>query len=80
MTERSGHTDGFCREALPPRSLWPEMRYDRIPELAYPARLNCAGELLDRMVARGYADRTAFRFPEGSWTYSQLLEFANQLA
>ena len=36
--EPSGHVDTFCRDSLPPRDLWPEMRYDRIPELAYPAR------------------------------------------
>lgn len=56
------------------------MRYDRIPELAYPDRLNCAAELLDRMVETGQSDRTVFHFPEGRWTYAQLLEFANQLA
>jgi 2-aminobenzoate-CoA ligase len=76
----TGHVDTFCREALPPQSLWPEMRYDRIAELAYPERLNCAVELLDRMVESGHADRTVFRFPEGQWTYAQLLEHANQLA
>ena len=80
MSERTGHVDTFCRDALPPTSLWPEMRYDRIHELEYPARLNCAAELLDRMVEQGHADRTVFHFPEGRWTYAQLLEHANQLA
>jgi len=56
------------------------MRYDRIPELKYPARLNCAAELLDRMVETGQSDRTVFHFPEGRWTYAQLHEYANQLA
>ena len=46
----SAHVDTFAGDALPPRSLWPEMRYDRIPELRYAERLNCAVELLDRMV------------------------------
>ena len=76
---RSGHVDTFARDALPPRELWPEMRYDRVPELAYPERLNCAVELLDRM-AEQHGDRTVFVFPEGRWTYTQLLEHANQLA
>jgi 2-aminobenzoate-CoA ligase len=80
VSERSGHVDSFCRDALPPQSLWPEMRYDRIPELAYPARLNCAVELLDRAVERGHGDRTLFHFPDGHCTYAQLLEYANQLA
>jgi 2-aminobenzoate-CoA ligase len=56
------------------------MRYDRIPELAYPSRLNCAAELLDRMVEQGHGDRTVFHFPDGRWTYSQLLAFSNQVA
>jgi 2-aminobenzoate-CoA ligase len=76
----TAHIDTFARDALPPKSLWPEMRYDRIPELKYPTRLNCAAELLDRLVTQGYGDRTVFHFPEGRWTYAQLLEFSNQLA
>jgi 2-aminobenzoate-CoA ligase len=79
VTERTGHLDTFARDALPPRALWPEMRYDRIPELAYAPRLNCATELLDRMAER-HTDRVVFHFPEGRWTYAQLLEYSNQLA
>jgi 2-aminobenzoate-CoA ligase len=77
---RTGHVDSFTRDALPPESLWPEMRYNRIPDLAYPRRLNCAAELLDRVVQQGQGSRIAFRWPEGSWTYEQLLHQANQLA
>ena len=82
MTARapSGHTDSFCRDRLPPRVLWPEMRYDRIPGLAYPARLNCATELLDAMVRRGHGDDPVFHFPGGSWTYRELLERSNRIA
>ena len=80
MSDRSGHVDTFCRDALPPRSLWPEMRYDRIPELTYPSRVNCAVELLDRAVEGGHGDRTVFQFPDGRWTYARLLEISNQLA
>jgi len=76
----TGHVDTFTRDALPPRALWPEMRYDRIPGLRYPERLNCATELLDAMVERGYGDRPVFRFPGGTWTYAQLLEYSNQIA
>jgi 2-aminobenzoate-CoA ligase len=80
VSEKSGHLDTFTRDALPPRELWPEMRYDRIPELTYPPRLNCAYELLDAMVEDGFGDRTVFHFPEGTWTYAQLLGFSNQIA
>jgi 2-aminobenzoate-CoA ligase len=81
VTERKGkgHADTFARDALPPRSLWPEMRYDRIPELAYPTRLNCAAELLDRMAEKN-SDHVVFHFPGGSWTYGDLLVRANQIA
>jgi 2-aminobenzoate-CoA ligase len=78
--EPSGHVDMFCRDSLPPRELWPEMRYDRIPELAYGPRLNCAAELLDRMVETGHGDRPVFLSRDGRWTYGRLLETANRIA
>ncbi len=76
----SAHVDRFCLHTLPPRELWPVMRYDRIPELAYPPRLNCAVELLDRMVDAGHGERTVFHFPGGRWSYGELLEHANRIA
>lgn len=78
--EPSAHRDPFCRAALPPRELWPEMRYDALPELAYPARLNGAAELLDRRVAAGDGERIAIHYPGGRWTYRQLLATANRIA
>jgi 2-aminobenzoate-CoA ligase len=79
--EPSAHVDTFCRDALPPRELWPEMRYDTVPDLlAYPPRLNAAVELLDKMVEAGCGDRTVFHFHGGRWTYRQLLETANRIA
>jgi 2-aminobenzoate-CoA ligase len=79
--ERSAHVDTFCRDSLPPREMWPDMPYDGLPELAaYPPRLNCAAELLDRMVEAGHGDRTVFHFTGGHWTYRQLLETANRIA
>ncbi len=80
MAEPSGHLDTFARHALPRRELWPEMRYDRTPELAYSPRMNCATALLDDMVEDGYGDRPVFHFPGGSWTYAQLLEHSNRIA
>ncbi len=79
--EPSAHVDTFCRDSLPPRELWPDMPYDGLPELtAYPSRLNCAAELLDRLVEAGHGDRTVFHFHGGHWTYRQLLETANRIA
>jgi 2-aminobenzoate-CoA ligase len=83
MTEtvtRSGHVDTFCADHLPPKELWPVRDWTGIPELAYPARLNCAAELLDRAVASGMGDRPVFRYPEGMWTYRQLMEMSNRVA
>jgi 2-aminobenzoate-CoA ligase len=79
--EPSAHVDTFCRDALPPPALMPDMRYDTLPDLlAYPPRLNCAVELLDKMVAAGCGERTVFHFSGGHWTYRQLLETANRIA
>src|ERR1044071_8528198 len=75
----SAHTDTFVRDNLPPRSAWPDFRFD-LPELKYPARLNCAVELLDKPVTRGYGHRIALRSPDGECTYTQLYTQANRLA
>lgn len=76
----TAHADSFVRDALPPRALWPAMSYAGIPELAYPDRLNCAEELLDRAIERGWGDRIAFRYPGGECTYRQLNAQANRIA
>jgi len=81
--EPSAHRDPFCRDALPPRELWPAMRFDTLPDLAYPARLNCAAELLDRRDAATDDDegeRIAILYPGGSWTYRRLLATVNRIA
>jgi 2-aminobenzoate-CoA ligase len=75
----TAHTDPFVRENLPPKSAWPEFRFD-LPELKYPARLNCATELLDKPVTRGHGHRIALWSPDGSCTYTQLYTQANRLA
>jgi 2-aminobenzoate-CoA ligase len=80
MTD-SAHVDTFCRDNLPPRELWPEMDYSKLPELAaYPPRLNCAAELLDKAVETGWGARTVLHYPGGRWSYDQLLETANRIA
>jgi len=61
---RSAHVDTFARDNLPSRTQWPELLFE-LPELQYPARLNCATELLDRMVAGGHGDRVLIRTPDG---------------
>ncbi|MEO5813867.1 MAG: AMP-binding protein [Gemmatimonadaceae bacterium] len=78
--EPTGHVDTFCVDHLPPPEQQPVRMWDAIPELAYPARLNCAVELLDLMVNAGNAERPAIRFPGGEWTYRELMDQANRIA
>ena len=73
---RSAHVDTFCRDALPPRELWPEIDCS---VLRYPDTLNCATELLDN-TALAHGERTAILHARGSWSYAQLLENANRIA
>nr|WSX48678.1 AMP-binding protein [Streptomyces sp. NBC_00974] len=75
----SVHVDTFCRDRLPPFSLWPELHFD-LPELQYPDRLNCARRLLDDAVGRWGPDRPCLLTPTDRWTYGDLLERANQVA
>ena len=79
----TAHVDTFARDSLPPKSKWPELIFE-LPELQYPKRLNCAAELLDKMVADGRGERTVIRtLVEGkacSCTYRQLLDRASRIA
>jgi len=78
MTE-TAHLDTFARDHLPPREQWPEFLYD-LPELQYPATLNCAAELLDATVAKGLGPRPAIVTPQRRMTYDELLADANRIA
>ena len=75
----TAHLDTFARDSLPPREAWPKLIFD-LPELQYPSRLNCAVELLDRMVAGGHGERIALRTPDAACTYRQLMARANRIA
>ena len=76
----TAHVDTFARDNLPPREQWPEFLFE-LPELRYPDRMNCATELLDRAMTRGWGSRTAIVAPGGlRWTYADLLTHANRIA
>ena len=75
----TAHADTFARDNLPPREQWPEFRFE-LPELRYPARMNCATVLLDDLVRAGHGARIAVRAPDGECTYAQLLAQANRIA
>ena len=76
----SAHIDRFAAEHLPPRQLWPELRFD-LPELQFPAQLNCVSELLDRQVAAGAGERPALFGADGlRWSYAELQAQVNRIA
>jgi len=81
FTAHTAHKDTYIRDNMPPESLWPEMDYGTLPELAaYPARMNVAAELLDKAVADGRGGRPYIYFGEKIWSYSETLSQANRLA
>ncbi len=79
MHDYTAHLDTFARDRLPPRELWPEFRFD-LPELAYPARTNCARVLLDDALSEDCAERIALRSEDGGWSYARLADQTNRLA
>ncbi|MDR5781911.1 AMP-binding protein [Caballeronia sp. LZ065] len=56
--EPSAHVDTFARDSLPPEDQWPVLLLDNT-DVAYPARVNCATELLDRAIEAGHGERPA---------------------
>jgi 2-aminobenzoate-CoA ligase len=77
----TAYVDTFARDHLPPPELLPVIDFSGLPgELDYPPRLNCAVELLDRMAEAGHADRTAFVWDGGRWTYREVVERSNRIA
>lgn len=83
IMEPTAHRDTFARDSLPPGGQWPELLLDN-SDVSYPARFNCAVELLDRRVAEGHGNRTAFRWKEGdrhqTMTYRELQVLTNRIA
>ena len=71
--------DDFARTHLPPRALWPQLCLD-LPELRYPARLNCVAALLDAAVASGGGGRTAILADGQRWTYAELARQVDRIA
>jgi 2-aminobenzoate-CoA ligase len=76
----SAFVDRFVLDRLPAPSMWPQMDWSGVPELAYPARLNATVPLLDDWIARGHGDRVALRHADGPWTYQRLHDTANRIA
>jgi 2-aminobenzoate-CoA ligase len=73
----TAHTDTFSRDNLPPFDQWPELPQQGFD---YPEYLNCAVELTDRLVEKGYGDRTALIGNGRRRTYKELADWTNRLA
>src|SRR5215469_16088725 len=83
MMEPSAHVDTFARDNLPPLDQWPVFLLDNA-DVAYPARVNCATELLDRTIEAGHRDRPAIWSDDNgvpkATTYGELLAMVNRSA
>jgi 2-aminobenzoate-CoA ligase len=75
----SAHIDSFARDRLPPPQDWPELLFE-LPELRFAPRLNCATELLDRAIQKGFGQRRCLLGAGVCWTYADLLAQANRIA
>lgn len=77
MLGPSAHVDTFTRDNLPPAADQPVFLLDGFD---YPEYLNAAVELTDRMVERGFGERTALIGFGRERTYEDLARWTNQLA
>lgn len=77
MLGPSAHVDSFTRENLPPFDQWPALPQSGF---SYPDYLNAAVELTDRMVERGFGDRTALIGNGRRRTYKELSDWTNRIA
>jgi 2-aminobenzoate-CoA ligase len=74
---RSGHTDTFTRDNLPPSQQWPVIALNGFD---YPEELNAAVELTDTMVKRGFGDHVALIGNGRRRTYKELSDWTNRIA
>ncbi|MEX0955175.1 MAG: benzoate-CoA ligase family protein [Rhizobiaceae bacterium] len=77
MLGPSAHTDTFTRDNLPPRDQWPDFLLDGFD---YPEHINAAVELTDRMVEKGFGDRTALIGNGRRRTYKELSDWTSRIA
>ena len=76
---RTAHVDTFTRDHLPPLAQQPVYLFD-LPELQFPPQLNCAVELLDKAIERGWGERPCIVAPGVRWTYVELQRQADAIA
>jgi 2-aminobenzoate-CoA ligase len=74
----SQYQDGFSRTALPPLSEWPELKFD-LPELQFPALMNCADELIRRGVELAGLEAPAIVSDQQELSYADLQALVNRI-
>jgi len=79
MTTPSAHRDTFARDNLPPSEQWPDLIFP-LPELQYPAQINCVSEFVDSWVQQGHGERPAIYSAKGMLIYKQLQEQVDAVA
>ncbi len=77
MLRPSAHSDTFTRDNLPDAGLWPDLLLEGFD---YPDHLNVGVELTDKMVEKGFGDRTALIGNGRRRTYKELTDWTNKLA
>jgi 2-aminobenzoate-CoA ligase len=79
-TSQTAHVDTFAADHMPALEDQPDFIFN-LPELQFPAQLNCASELLDQRIANGDGHRQCLIASDGGvWTYQHLQHKANQIA
>ena len=79
LASTSAQTDRFVHDRLPPRSAWPELRFD-LPELQLPTQLNVVAHLFQQALQRGLSDQACLRSAARTWTYQEVLAQVNRFA
>ena len=71
--------DDFARANLPPPDALPDFLFN-LPELHYPARLNCVTRLLDHWIAAGHGEHPCLISADHQWTYAETQRQVNRIA
>ena len=79
MSRYTAHTDTFARDNLPPPDQMPDFLLDN-PMFRYPERMNCAAELLDKPLTKGWGNRPCLTTNRESWSYAHLKAQVDRIA
>lgn len=74
------YIDNFAHEHLPSLNLQPDYVFTDLPQFIHPEMLNCVERLLDNHIKNGHGDAVCIRTFDGTWTYQDVYEKANQIA